>query len=392
MENTPFNTSLIGSLPRGTEILRARRLLKAQQIDPEEYDQLLEQKTKEVVQLQEELGLDIMTSGEIARDNYVSFISEKLGGVTEMSMADLLDYVEDKQEFENILNTLDVPSSSIRNAICTGKLEYRGDIVTRELMLLKKYTKKPVKITLPGPYLVTRSMWLSNISSKYYQNKESLGEDVVEIYKKEIAQLQNLGVDVIQFDEPALTEIVFTEGKPRTFMCAALSKRKDPTEELEFATDLIQKVMSAVDHKKSFSCLHVCRGNWSKEESILLTGPYTPLLDLFANIPSDILALEFSTPRAGELSALLSDERIRENTILGLGVLNPRLDRTESVEEMMLRCHEALEFVPKEQLWLNPDCGFATFSNRPVNEYPHIRHKIRAMIQVRDRLRDEYGI
>lgn len=59
----------------------------------------------------------------------------------------------------------------------------------------------------------------------------------------EIKEIQGIGVDIIQFDEPVLTEVVFTEGRPRTFMCAALSERKDPTEELEFAKHLISSVM-----------------------------------------------------------------------------------------------------------------------------------------------------
>ena len=66
-------------------------------------------------------------------------------------------------------------------------------------------------------------MWLYNLSSKAYGSKEELGEDVIKIYKEEIEELQKIGVDIIQFDEPVLTEVVFTEGKPRTFMCAALS-------------------------------------------------------------------------------------------------------------------------------------------------------------------------
>ncbi|MDU2544587.1 MAG: hypothetical protein E7D13_00510 [Finegoldia magna] len=229
MNNKLFNTSLIGSMPRGDEIMKARRMLKANMISLSDYEQLVYDKTKEVVQLQEDLDIDVITSGEIERDNYVSFISEKLGGVTQMSMAEMLDYVDDKREFENILTTLDVPATSIKNAICTGKLEYKGDIVSEELKLLKSLTDKPVKITMPGPYLVTRSMWLANVSSKYYDSKEDLGEDVIDIYKKEIKNLQEIGVDVIQFDEPVLTEIVFTEGRPRTFMCASLSTRKDPT-------------------------------------------------------------------------------------------------------------------------------------------------------------------
>ena len=378
-------------MPRGHEILMARRKLSAGLIDEEIYQKLVDEKTKEVVKVQEDLDIDIITSGEIGRDNYVSFISEKLGGVSQMSMAEMLDYVDDKREFENILNTLDVPASSIKNAICTGKVEYTGDIVASELKKLKSFTNRPVKITLPGPYLVTRSMWLPNISSNYYDSKENLGEDIIKIFKKEIAKLQEIGVDVIQFDEPVLTEIVFTEGRPRTFMCASLSQRKDPTEELEFATHLIKSVMDGIDREKSIASMHVCRGNWSKDESILLEGPYTPLLDLFANINADLLALEFSTPRAGELKSLLADERIKNKLILGLGVLNPRFDEKENVDVIYNRAKEALTYIDKENLWLNPDCGFATFSNRPVNEYENIRDKVGAMVEARDRLRADYA-
>ena len=390
MKTSLFNTALIGSMPRGKEILMARRKLSAGLIDNASYEKLIDEKTKEVVRLQEDLDVDIITSGEIDRDNYVSFISEELGGVSQMSMAEMLDYVDDKREFENILNTLDVPASSIKNAICTGKLEYKGDIVASELQKLKSFTNRPVKITMPGPYLVTRSMWLANVSSNYYDSKEDLGEDVIEIFKKEITKLQEIGVDVIQFDEPVLTEIVFTEGRPRTFMCASLSQRKDPTEELEFATHLIKSVMECIDKDKSIASMHVCRGNWSKDESILLTGAYTPLIDLFANINADLLSLEFSTPRAGEIKSLLADERLRNKIILGLGVLNPRFDEKEDVDVIYNRAKEALAFIDKENLWLNPDCGFATFSNRPVNEYENIRAKVGAMIKARDRLRAEY--
>ena len=377
-------------MPRGDEILLARRKLAANLIDEQSYQDLVKEKTRQVVKFQEDLDIDIITSGEIERDNYVSFISEKLGGVTQMSMAQMLDYVDDKREFENILTTLDVPASSIKNAICTGRLEYKGDIVSNELKLLKSLTNRKVKITMPGPYLVTRSMWLANVSSNYYDSKEDLGEDVIKIFKEEIKNLQEIGVDVIQFDEPVLTEIVFTEGRPRTFMCASLSQRKDPTEELIFATHLIKSVMDSIDRDKSIASMHVCRGNWSKDESILLEGPYTPLLDLFANINADLLALEFSTPRAGEIKSLLEDERWRNKVILGLGVLNPRFDEKEDSDIIYKRAKEALNFIDKDKLWLNPDCGFATFSNRPVNEYDHIREKVLSMIEARDRLREEY--
>lgn len=385
-----FFTSLMGSMPRSAELMRARRLLAAGRLEQTEYDLLVRKETERVVKLQERLGLDVIVSGEIARDNYVSFISEKIGGVTPMSMADMMDYVEDKRAFDEVLDTLDVPAASIRNAICTGTLEYRGDIVLEELRLLKSLTDKPVKITLPGPYLVTRSMWLPALSTQGYPDKERLGEAVLEIYRREISALQDEGVDIIQFDEPVLTEVVFTEGKTRTFMCAALSQRKDPAEELEFAASLIKRAVGFVDESRSVSSLHVCRGNWSRDESILLTGPYTPMIDLFSQAAPRMLALEFSTPRAGELDAFLNDPRIRGRFALGLGVLNPRLDRTEPVESMMERGRKAARALGADNVALNPDCGFATFSNRPVSTYDLIEQKTKRMVEASRRLRAEF--
>lgn len=385
-----FPTSLMGSMPRSKEVLRALRMMRRGTIEQDDFNKLIEMETEKVIKLQEDLGIDIITNGEIGRDNYVSFVSDKIGGVRMMSMSEMLDYIDDKKAFENILTTLDVPAVSIRNAICVGKLKYNGDIVANELRTMKKFTDKPIKITIPGPYLLTRSMWLPSLSGKVYESKEELGEDVIKIMKEEIDNLIAIGVDVIQLDEPVLTEVVFTEGKPRSFMCAALSEKKDPKEELEFASSMIRPIMEHIDRTETVSSLHVCRGNWSKDESILLTGPYTPLIELFAKVNPELLTLEFSTPRAGELSSLLSDPRISENTALGLGVINPRTNDIEAVDSILSRVEEAMKYLPKEKLWLNPDCGFATFSNSPVNIYENISSKIQSLTEAALILRRKY--
>lgn len=385
-----FPTSLMGSMPRSKEVLSALRKNRRGTIEPNDFNKLIEMETEKVIKLQEDLGIDVITSGEIGRDNYVSFVSDKIDGVRMMNMSELLDYIDDKKAFENILTTLDVPAVSIKNAICVGKLKYKGDIVADELRMMRKYTDKLVKVTLPGPYLLTRSMWVPNLSGKFYDSKEELGQDVIQILKEEIDNLINIGVDVIQFDEPVLTEVVFTDGNPRSFMCAALSERKDPKEELEFASSLIGQVMEHIDRTKTVASLHVCRGNWSKDESILLTGPYTPLLELFTKVNPDLLTLEFSTPRAGELSSLLADTIIGEQTALGLGVVNPRTDQIETVDAILLRVEEGMNYLPKEKIWLNPDCGFATFSSSPVNVLENISGKIRSITEAASLLRRKH--
>lgn len=386
----PFSTSLIGSMPRSKKIMALNRRLKMDLDYEKEYEDLIKTETENLVKLQEKYSIDLITNGELARDNYVSFVADRIDGVVMMNMGDMLEYIEDKQAFEQILETLDVPSVSIKNAICNGVLKYNKSLVSDEIKFLKKITNSPVKATLPGPYLMTRSMWLPALSKKFYNNKEELGEDVIKILKQEIDNLVQAGVDVIQFDEPVLTEVVFSEGKTRSFMCAALSERKDPTEELKFATNLIKSVMDYIKEKDVLSSLHVCRGNWSKDESILLSGPYTPLVSLFEETSPDILALEFSTPRAGELDSLLSSEKIKENSILALGVINPRTDIIESSQSIIEKTEEALKFIPKEKIWLNPDCGFATFSNRPVSTFEIIEKKLEQLQIAKNALREKY--
>ncbi|MFP5453548.1 5-methyltetrahydropteroyltriglutamate--homocysteine methyltransferase [Parvimonas sp. G1604] len=386
----PFSASLIGSMPRSKKIMALNRRLKMDMDYEKEYEDLIKTETENLVKLQEKYSIDLITNGELARDNYVSFVADRIDGVVMMNMGDMLEYIEDKQAFEQILETLDVPSVSIKNAICNGVLKYNKSLVSDEIKFLKKITNSPVKATLPGPYLMTRSMWLPSLSKKFYNNKEELGEDVIKILKQEIDNLVEAGVDVIQFDEPVLTEVVFSEGKTRSFMCAALSERKDPSEELKFATNLIKSVMDYIKEKDVLSSLHVCRGNWSKDESILLSGPYTPLVPLFEETSPDILALEFSTPRAGELDSLLSSEKIKENSILALGVINPRTDIIESSQSIIEKAEEALKFIPKERIWLNPDCGFATFSNRPVSTFEIIEKKLEQLEIAKNALREKY--
>ncbi len=234
-------------------------------------------------------------------------------------------------------------------------------------------------------------MWVKEVSRTVYESKEALGEDIVDVLREECRELVDAGADFIQFDEPVLTELVFTQGQTLTFMCAALAARKDPAEELELAVDLINRVIEGVEGLSDARIgLHICRGNWSRQESTLLTGSYHPLAPYLARLNVQQLVLEFATPRAGELGALLSTDALRGAKELGLGVVNPRIDGVESAEAIVKRVEDALEFMPPENLFLNPDCGFGTFSSRPMNSEEIATRKLSAMAEASRILRDRY--
>lgn len=382
-----FPVTMVGSWPRSPEVLRAQRRLQHGEIDRAAFDHVADQAVRDVLRIQEEAGVDIVTDGEQRRDNFYSFVSEKLEGVRLMSLAEMLDVVEDRAGFERLLQTLDVPAYSIRNPTCMGKVRRREPLALDEYRFLREHTNLPIKVPLPGPYLLTRAMWVKEVTGAVYGSKEDLAEDVVTLLREEIAALAAAGADFVQFDEPVLTEVAFNPAGTRTFMCAALAARADPAEELEWAVSLINRVVEGFDTLRTG--LHICRGNWSRNETTLLSGSYHPLAPYLTRLGVRQLVLEFATPRAGELASLLDTEGIRVGKELGLGVVNPRTEDVEPVAQVVARATEALERgLPADRLFLNPDCGFGTFASRPMNSVEVARRKLEVMVEAAAQLRE----
>ncbi|HSW38279.1 MAG TPA: hypothetical protein VLL97_02165 [Acidobacteriota bacterium] len=134
--------------------------------------------------------------------------------------------------------------------------------------------------------------------------------------------------------------------------------------------------------------LHVCRGNWSRSEDVLLSGDYAPLASCFEAIRVKQFVLEFSTPRAGEVDSIAKAVSDRE---IGLGVVNPRTDEPESVDSIVRNAERAIPYYRPEQIFLNPDCGFGCFAYRCVNDADTAARKIRNIVSAAGRLRDKYG-
>jgi 5-methyltetrahydropteroyltriglutamate--homocysteine methyltransferase len=382
MKDLPlFPVAGVGSWPRPLALQRALARKQRGQLSGEEFERLADAAVLEALRAQEAAGCDIVTDGEQRRDNFYSFVAEKVDGVELMSLADMLDVVEDKEGFRRILDTLDVPAFSIHNPTCVGRIRRRRALAVDECAFLKRHTRRPVKVALPGPYILTRAMWVKEVTRRVYPTKEDLADDVVGVLREEVSALREAGADFIQLDEPVLTELVFTQGETRTFMCAALAARKDPAAELELAVDLVNRVVAGLDGVRTG--LHVCRGNWSKNEDTLLRGSYQPLVPYLERMNVRQLVLEHATPRAGDLAAVAGKE-------LGLGVANPRTDDVESADAVVARVKAALRTVPADRIFLNPDCGFGTFASRPMNTPEVAQAKLTSMSRAAARLRREH--
>jgi 5-methyltetrahydropteroyltriglutamate--homocysteine methyltransferase len=149
---------------------------------------------------------------------------------------------------------------------------------------------------------------------------------------------------------------------------------------------LINAIVDGVDGVRTG--VHVCRGNWSRREDVLLSGDYAPLVEAFSHMKIDQHVLEYATPRAGDIEIVGKALSHRE---IGLGVVNPRTAEPESVDEIVARAERALRFFRPKQVFLNPDCGFGCFANRCVNDEHTAAAKLRSMVAAARALRERHG-
>ncbi len=384
----PLSVMGVGSWPRPPWLIRALHDRLTGRLAEEEFQRYADDAVRLVIAAQERAGADVVTDGEQRRDNYASFVATQLDNCQLVPVTDLLPYVTDPDRFAAELRALDVPAEKVRHPAVFGKLVRSKSLAGHELAFARTITDRPVKVALPGPYLLTRTMWLECVSDKAYPDREALARDIVAVLRAEARHLLDSGVALVQFDEPVLTEVVFAPTTARrTFMCGALGERRAPEEELAFAGALIRSVVA--DLPRDRVALHVCRGNWSRDESVALAGPYTPLVPLFASLPVGTFVLELATPRAGELGPLTD---LPADCRIGVGVVNQKADRIETVEEIVLKGEAAIRLFGPERVLLNPDCGFATFADSPVSGAEVAEAKLGAIARAARVLRGRYGV
>ena len=378
----------IGSWPRPPWLLRALNDHLEGRMSDEEFTQTADDAVRLAVAAQQRAGVDVFTDGEQRRDNYASFVGGLLDNCQLIPITDLLPYVDDPEEFERELRSLDVPAGKVRHPAVFGPLGRSRSLSVHEADFLHRVTQAPIKIALPGPYLLTRTMWMECISDRAYENREDLAKDIVRVLREELHFLLAAGVSLVQLDEPVLTEVVFSgTTNNRTFMCGALGEKREPAEELAFAESLLQQVIAGLPRERL--AVHICRGNWTPDESAALAGDYVPLIPLLQNLPVGTFFLEICTPRAGDIEVL---QALPAQARIGVGVINQKHQRVESVEEVLSKAERAITLFGPERVLLNPDCGFATFADNPIASAELAEQKLTVMVHAATLLRERYKI
>jgi 5-methyltetrahydropteroyltriglutamate--homocysteine methyltransferase len=354
-----FPTFVVGSLPRPQWIRDLIEERKAGGIGLAEADALLDDAVPSAIHMQERAGMDFVSDGEWRRESYVKVFADAIEGF----------------ELDLILGGTYRTSAMYYPAV-VARLNARRGIATGEASFLRRHTTNKTIVAIPSPYTVGRRMWSQEHSVGAYATREEFMDACVGIIRKEVQDLAALGVDAIQLDDPWLALLVDPEYRKREGIT-------DVDHEIELSVRCVNGVADGVEGV-SLS-VHLCHAHFDRRHGT--SGPYDLIIGALGQMNVDRFAMEFATPDAGGVGVL---KDFPADKTLGLGVIDHTDLHVETPEEVVARVEAAMEFVPKERLTLNPDCGFAPSSINPM-DFDEAYLKLRAMCQGTALLRERYG-
>lgn len=316
---------------------------------------------RNVVAMQERVGLKIVTDGEFRRLSYFMDFLKALGG---------LSAVMDTQGFTFVDGS---PTSTI---VVTDKIAWpKGGITVADFTHLASVTKVVPKVSLPSPIHAQFFDEADRISTDVYANVSAFLDDVVAVYTQELTALAEAGCRYVQLDETTFVKLC-----DEKFVARMKELGGDPDRALGDWIDVINRVAAAKPAGMTLA-VHFCRGNgpggaWISE------GGYAPIAErLFSELAADRLLLEYDSERAGGFEPL---RFVPKDRIAVLGLMTTKSSELESVDELKKRIDEASKFIPVDQLALSPQCGFASGKSAGQMTIEQEEQKLHRIVEVAD--------
>jgi 5-methyltetrahydropteroyltriglutamate--homocysteine methyltransferase len=310
----------------------------------------------DVVRLQEELGLPVVTDGEFRRKHFFSTLNNVVDGI------DPEGYIRHHRDRDGTL-------AEVRTPTPIGRLQRIGYLADVEYDFVAGSTGRPIKVTMPSPSLLA-VYWSPQRSRAAYPTRESYRDHLVELMREDASELARRGVAQIQLDAPHyayLQEVLDVE---------------DRDEQLRELVEVDNEVLRGLGGVTR--CLHICRGNMRGR--FTGTEPYDGFAHaVLPHADYERILLEYDDERSGGFAPL---RHLRANAVAVLGLVTTKRPEIEPSEELKARIENASRHVPLERLALSTQCGFA--SNALGNEisFDAQRAKLELVVAV---ARDVWG-
>lgn len=354
----PFRADHIGSLLRPARLRHAFRQHAEKELGDADFARIQNDSIRDVLRLQEEAGLGVVTDGEFRRGSYWSRFVELTDG---LAVRDSVFKFRDDHGHEVAFTAPHV----------VGKLRRRHPITLDEFTFVHDVSTRVAKITMPSPS--TMHFWRGRhyADPGIYSDARDFFRELGAVYRQEIADLAKAGARYVQLDEVALAMLCDPQARDKV-----KADGSDPEALVDLYVDAINE---AVGHRPAEMVVgvHMCRGNFKGR--YLAEGGYDSVAEkLFQRAEVNHFLLEFDTPRAGDFAPL---RFMPKNKGVVLGLVSSKTASLEPIDLLKRRTDEATRYVDLARLALSPQCGFAsTVAGNPVTEADE-RAKLRLVVE-----------
>jgi len=305
-----FPTTTIGSFPQTREIREARRDWKAGKLDDAAYTEQMKQEIARCIRYQEEVELDVLVHGEAERNDMVEYFGELLEGFAFTRFGWVQSY----------------GSRCVKPPIIFGDVRRPNPMTVEWARYAQSLTDKPVKGMLTGPVTILQWSFVRDD-----QPRSETCKQIALALRDEVRDLENAGIKVIQIDEPALREgLPLRQGEWQAY--------------LDWAVDCFRLATVGVDDDTQIHT-HMCYSE------------FNDIIEAIAALDADVITIETSRSNMELLDAFRDFQYPND---IGPGVYDIHSPNEPDVAWMVGLMEKAAERLPKERLWVNPDCGLKT--------------------------------
>jgi 5-methyltetrahydropteroyltriglutamate--homocysteine methyltransferase len=359
----PFRAEHVGSLLRPRALVQARHDFAEGLIDADRLREVEDEAVREVVALQEDIGLRAVTDGEFRRTSWHMDFIYQLGGVTRTDDEIVVTFRNDEGTGQFVAAGL-----AVREPLHLDKPIFADDF----RYLAEQVRTATPKMTLPSPSMVLFRSGTAAVDRSVYPDLDQFWADLSAAYADEIRELAALGCRYLQLDDTSLA--CMNDPAQR----AVLAARGEDADHAHLRN--IRQINAAVADRPSGMRIaaHICRGNF--RSSWVAEGGYDYVAEaLFGELDVDAFFCEFDDERSGGFAPL---RFVPPGKQVVLGLVTTKRGRLENPDDLKRRIDEAARYVPLDQLCLSPQCGFSsTVDGNVLNPHQEV-DKLRLVVKV----------